>query len=177
MPLYQFQPEKAHPSVWIASGAVVVGDVTLEADVSVWFNAVIRGDTEALRIGARSNIQDLCMLHADPGFPVIIGEDVTVGHRAIVHGAQVGRMSLVGMGAILLNGVVVGEESIIGAGALLTQGKQFPPRSMILGSPAVVVRSVTDAELEKVARGSAHYVEKARQYRYLGNYRHRDKSK
>ncbi len=164
MSKYQFQAENAHPSAWIATGAIVVGDVHLAEDVSVWFNAVIRGDTETLRIGARSNIQDLSMVHADPGFPVIIGTDCTIGHRAIIHGAKVGDLSLIGMGAILLNGVEVGAESIVGAGALLTQDKVFPPRSLILGSPAKVVRQVTDAELDMIRHGAAHYVQKAREY-------------
>lgn len=159
-----FEPDKVHPSAWIASGAVVVGDVQIQAQASIWFNAVLRGDTEALVIGARSNIQDLCMIHADPGFPVRIGEDVTVGHRAIVHGATVGRHSLVGMGAILLNGVVVGEDCIIGAGALLTQGKVFPERSLILGSPARVVRELNEEDLAMITHSAQTYVQRAQSY-------------
>lgn len=165
MSKYVFEAQKAHPSAWIAAGAVVVGDVHLAEETSVWFNAVIRGDTETLTIGARTNIQDLSMIHADPGFPVLIGEDCTIGHRVIVHGAKIGRMTLVGMGAILLNGVEVGEECIIGAGALLTQGKKFPSRSLILGSPAKVVREITDDDLMMIQAGAAHYVKKAKQYR------------
>lgn len=168
MPKYKFETEKAHPSVFIASGAIVVGDVHLAEDVSVWFNAVIRGDTETLRIGARTNIQDLTMIHADPTFPVIIGEDCTIGHRVIVHGAKIGRLSLIGMGAILLNGVEVGEESIVGAGALLTQNKKFPPRSLILGSPAKVVREITDDDLKMIRNGAKHYVQKAKAYQGEG---------
>ena len=164
MSKYIFQAELAHDSVWIAQGAIVVGDVHLAEDVSIWFNAVLRGDTETLRIGARTNIQDLTMIHADPGFPAIIGQDVTVGHRAIVHGATVGKRSLIGMGAILLNGVVVGEECIVGAGALLTEGKQYPPRSLILGSPAKVVREISDKDLLMIDASVAHYVQKARDY-------------
>lgn len=165
MSKYTFDPQKSHSSVFIATGAIVVGDVHLAEEVSVWFNAVIRGDTETLRIGARTNIQDLSMIHADPGYPVIIGEDCTIGHRVIVHGAKIGRMSLIGMGAILLNGVEVGEESIVGAGALLTQNKKFPPRSLILGSPAKVVREITEEDMESIRHGAEHYVEKAKQYR------------
>lgn len=168
MSKYKFEAEKAHPSVWIASGAIVVGDVHLAEGVSVWFNAVIRGDTETLRIGARTNIQDLTMIHADPGFPVIIGEDCTIGHRVILHGAKVGRFSLIGMGAILLNGVEVGEESVVGAGALLTQNKKFPPRSLILGSPAKVVREITEDDLQMIRDGAKHYVQKAKAYRAEG---------
>lgn len=165
MSKYTFDPQKSHSSVFIATGAIVVGDVHLAEEVSVWFNAVIRGDTETLQIGARTNIQDLSMIHADPGYPVIIGEDCTIGHRVIVHGAKIGRMSLIGMGAILLNGVEVGEESIVGAGALLTQNKKFPPRSLILGSPAKVVREITEEDMESIRHGAEHYVEKAKQYR------------
>jgi len=165
MSKYVFEAEKSHPTAWIAPGAVVVGDVHLGEDVSVWFNAVIRGDTETLTFGARSNIQDLSMVHADPGYPVVVGEDCTIGHRVIIHGAKIGNNVLVGMGAILLNGVEIGDESIVGAGALLTQGKKFPPRSLILGSPAKVVREITDADLMMIHAGAAHYVEKAKQYR------------
>ncbi|MGJ3239432.1 MAG: gamma carbonic anhydrase family protein [Anaerolineae bacterium] len=161
---YVFQAEQAHPSAWIAPGAVVIGDVHLGQEVSVWFNSVIRGDTEIIRIGARSNIQDLCMIHADPGFPSVIGEDCTVGHRAIIHGAQVDNLCLIGMGAILLNGVKVGAESIVGAGALLTQGKHYPPRSLILGSPARVVRTLSDDDLYQLRASAAHYVAKAQEY-------------
>jgi len=162
---YQFRPQQAHESVWIAAGAVVVGDVKLAEGVSIWFNAVLRGDTERLTIAARSNIQDLCMVHADPGFPVRVGMDVTVGHHAIIHGAQIGSRVLIGMGAILLNGVQVGDESIVGAGALLTQGKTYPPRSLILGSPARVVREITDSDLLQIQASAQHYVGKARAYR------------
>lgn len=165
MSKYVFESEKAHPSAWIAQGAIVVGNVYLSEDVSIWFNAVIRGDTDTIRIGARTNIQDLTMIHADAGFPTTIGEDCTVGHRAIIHGATIGRMTLVGMGAIVLNGVEVGEECVIGAGALLTQGKKFPPRSLILGSPAKVVRQLTDDDVQMLKHGADHYVEKSRQYR------------
>jgi carbonic anhydrase/acetyltransferase-like protein (isoleucine patch superfamily) len=164
MSKYVFEAEKAHPSAWIAPGAVVVGDVYLGADSSVWFNAVLRGDTATITIGARSNIQDLTMVHADPGFPASIGTDVTVGHRAIVHGATVGNGSLVGMGAILLNGVQVGEQCLIAAGSILTQGKIFPPRTLILGSPAKVVRELTDDDLMQLAASAAHYVRKAQEH-------------
>lgn len=165
MSLYHFQPERVDPTAFIAPGAVVVGDVTLGEDVGIWFNAVLRGDTAPLTIGARSNVQDLCLVHADPGYPATVGSDVTVGHRAIIHGATVQDGALIGMGAILLNGVVVGEQSLIGAGALLTQGKTFPPRSLILGSPARVIRELTEDDLRAMAANTASYVEKARSYR------------
>lgn len=161
----QFRPQQVHPSAFIAAGAVVVGDVTLAHDVSVWFNAVLRGDTELLIISAGTNIQDGAVLHADPGYPTTIGAGCTVGHRAIVHGARVGDNTLVGMGAILLNGVVVGENCIIGAGALLTQGKDFPSGSLILGSPAKVVREVTADEISANRASAAGYVQKAQAFK------------
>jgi carbonic anhydrase/acetyltransferase-like protein (isoleucine patch superfamily) len=162
---FEFCPEQCHSDAMIAAGAIVVGDVWLAAQASVWFNAVVRGDTETLRIGERSNIQDLSMVHADPGFPVNIGNDVTIGHRAIIHGATIGDRSMIGMGAILLNGVVVGEECLVGAGSLLTQGKVFPSGSLILGSPARVVRPLTDEERQRIAASAAHYVRRAQAYR------------
>ncbi|MAS35867.1 MAG: gamma carbonic anhydrase family protein [Anaerolineaceae bacterium] len=161
----RYRPQQVHPSVFIATGAVVVGDVLLDQDASVWFNAVLRGDTETLHIGAGTNIQDGAILHADPGYPTIIGTGCTVGHRAIVHGAQVGDNTLVGMGAILLNGVEVGANCIIGAGALLTQHKTFPAGSMILGSPAKVVRELTDDEIRANQSSAASYVLKAKAFK------------
>ena len=152
-------------SVFIAAGAVIVGDVTLEQRASVWFNAVLRGDTERLNIGAGSNIQDGAILHADPGFPALIGAGCTIGHSAIVHGARLSDHVLVGMGAIVLNGAQVGENCIIGAGALLTQGKHFPAGSLILGSPAKVVRPLNDEEIASIRRSAAAYVEKARAFK------------
>ncbi|RMG80939.1 MAG: gamma carbonic anhydrase family protein [Chloroflexi bacterium] len=160
-----FRPQQVHPSVWIAPNAVVVGDVTLAENVSVWFGAVLRGDTEALYIGAGSNIQDGCVLHADPGFPLHIGVGVTVGHRAVVHGARIGDNTLVGMGAIILNGAQVGRNCIIGAGALLTQGKHYPDNALILGSPARVIRDVSEEEIAANRRSAAQYVAKAKAFR------------
>lgn len=160
-----FRPEQIHPSVFIAAGAVIVGDVTLAQEVSVWFNAVLRGDTEALTVGAGSNIQDGCIFHADPGYPITIGQNCTIGHRAIVHGAQVGDNCVIGMGAILLNGALVGDDSIVGAGALVTQGKIFPPRSLILGSPAKTVRELTADEIADNLQSASGYVEKACAFR------------
>src|SRR5687768_1276025 len=139
----EFRPHQMHPSVFIAQGAVVVGDVTLEEACSVWFNATLRADTTPVHIKAGTNIQEGCILHADPGFPTIVGEGVTLGHGAVVHGAQVGSNSLIGIRAVLLNGVVVGENCIVGANSLLTQGKVFPSGSLIIGSPAKVIRELT----------------------------------
>ena len=164
----QFRPGQIHPSVFIARGVVIVGDVTLAEDASVWFNAVLRGDTDALTIGARTNIQDGCIFHADPGYPTVVGAGCTIGHRAIIHGAQVGDNTVIGMGAILLNGVVVGENSIVGAGALLTQGKIWPPGSLILGSPAKVSRELTPDEIDSNRQSAKGYVEKALAFKTEG---------
>ncbi len=170
MKTYQttFQPHKVHPSAFIAAGAVVIGDVTLGADVSIWFNAVLRGDSESLRIGAGSNIQDGAVCHADPGLPLVIGEGVTIGHRAIAHGAHIGDCSLIGMGAIVMNGARIGAQSLVGAGALVTGGKDFPERSLILGAPGRVIRSVTEDEIAMMRRTASEYVEKARAFRASG---------
>lgn len=160
-----FQPELTHPSAFIAPGAIVIGDVTLGAGVSVWFNAVLRGESESLRIGAGSNIQDGAICHADPGLPLIIGEGVTIGHRAIAHGATIGDNSLIGMGAIVMNGARIGSQCLVGAGALVTEGKVFRERSLILGSPARVIRAVTDDEIAMMRRTAADYVVKARAFK------------
>ena len=163
--LSAFQPDKVHASAFIAAGAVLIGDVTLGAGASVWFNAVLRGDSESIIIGGGSNIQDGAVGHADPGFPLVIGAGVTVGHGAIVHGAQVGDHSLIGMGAIVMNGARIGSQSLVGAGALVTEGVVFPRRSLILGSPARLIRGVTDEEVARLRRTAADYVEKARVFK------------
>ncbi len=142
---------------FIAENANVAGDVQLFAGVSVWFGASIRAEFEKIRIGSHSNVQDSCTIHTDEGFPCFIGDNVSIGHGAIIHGATVGSNCLVGMGAILLNGSKVGDNSIVGAGALLTQGAEFPERSLILGSPAKSTRVVTEKEIEKIANNAEHY--------------------
>jgi carbonic anhydrase/acetyltransferase-like protein (isoleucine patch superfamily) len=160
----EFRPDQIDPTAFIGQGVVIVGDVTLAAESSVWFNSTLRGDTTPIRVGARTNIQEGCILHADPGFPAVIGDDVTVGHGAIVHGATIGNKTLIGMRAVLLNGVVVGENSIVGACSLLTQGKVFPPGSLIMGVPARVVRALTEQEIEGNLMTAAHYVERSRAF-------------
>lgn len=168
----QFLANQVHPSVFIGQGAVIVGDVTLEELCSVWFNATLRGDTTPIRIGPRTNIQEGSILHADPGFPTIIGSGVTVGHGAVIHGAQVGDNSLVGIRAVLLNGVKVEENCIIGANSLLTQGKVFPAGSLILGSPAKVVRELTAEEIESNRVAAAHYVKHGRAFKATATHQH-----
>ncbi len=142
---------------WIAGNATVVGNVILEDDASIWFNTVVRGDNEPIRIGARSNIQDGCVLHTDPGFPMLIGADVTIGHMVMLHGCRIGRGSLVGIGAIVLNGAEIGEDCLIGAGALIPEGKKIPARSVVMGQPGKIVREVTDADMERMRAGVASY--------------------
>ena len=159
-----FRGEQVHPSAYIAPGAVVVGDVTLEAESSVWFHAVLRGDAEAIRVGPRSNVQDQCVLHADLGYPCILGEGVTVGHGAIVHGATIGDNVVIGMGSIVLNGAVVGENSIVAAGALVPENAAIPPGSLVMGVPGKPRRQVTEAELERNRAAAAHYVSNAQRY-------------
>lgn len=161
----KFRSELVHPTVFIAPGAVVVGDVTLAEAVSVWFNATLRGDTTPIRVGLGTNIQEGCILHADPGFPTIIGAGVTVGHGAVVHGAKIGDNTLIGIRSVLLNGVVVGENCIVGACALLTEGKEYPAGSLILGVPAQVMRSLTPEEIERNRAAARGYVEKARAFK------------
>lgn len=149
---------------WVAPSADVIGDVVLGDGASVWFGAVIRGDNTQIAVGARSNVQEGAALHSDPGAPLTIGEEVTVGHHAILHGCTVGARSLIGMGAIVLNRAVIGEGCIVGAGALVTEGKTFPPGSLIVGSPARAVRTLDDAQKALLRASAAVYVAKAREY-------------
>ncbi len=150
---------------WIAPSAVVVGDVSLAEDVSVWPTAVIRGDVERIVIGARSNVQDGAVIHADPGKPTLIGEDCVIGHRAIVHGSILEDGVLVGMGAILLNAVHVGAGSVIGAGAVCTEGMHIPPGSLVVGVPGKVIRAVSAEAQAATLRNAARYVELKERHR------------
>lgn len=159
-----FRPEQLHASVFVAAGARIVGDVTIDEQSSVWFNAVLRGDTEPIRIGKRTNVQDLCVLHADPGFPCVLEDGVTLGHRAIVHGAVIEEDSLIGMGAIVMNGARIGAGSIIGVGAVVTEGVEVPPGSLVLGLPGKVRRQVTAEELANNRRIAGVYVARAKAY-------------
>lgn len=144
---------------WVAPDAQVIGRVTLREDASVWFGAVIRGDNDPIEIGARSNIQDCSVLHTDIGFPLTVGEDVTVGHRVMLHGCTIGDGSLIGIGATVLNGAKIGKNCLIGAHALVTENKEIPDNSMVLGAPAKVVRTLDDDAVAMIRAGSAHYVE------------------
>ncbi len=157
-------PEVAS-SAWVAPGAYVIRDVHLGEESSVWYGAVLRGDTEPIRIGARTNIQDGCVLHADPGYPATVGDDCVVGHNAIVHGCEIGDGCLVGMGATILNGARIGGGSIVAAGALVPEGKEFPPHSLIVGIPAKRVKEVSGEQTEDIARGVRTYIERAAAHR------------
>lgn len=163
-----FQPELVHNSAFIAAGAMVIGDVTLAENCSVWFNAVIRGDTEAIRIGAGSNVQDGCILHADPGRPCTLGERVTLGHGAIVHGATVEDDCLIGMRAVVMNGAKIGRGSIVGVGAVVMENTDIPPNSIVLGIPAKVIRTANEKDLAKIKHAAEHYVAAAVWYREEG---------
>jgi carbonic anhydrase/acetyltransferase-like protein (isoleucine patch superfamily) len=152
---------KVAEALFIAWNAEVAGDVTLAPETSVWFSATLRGDIEPITLGRGSNVQDGAVLHTDFGLPCVVGERVTIGHQAILHGCRVEDDCLIGMGAVVLSGAVIGKESVVGAGALVTEGKTFPPRSLILGSPAKAVRTLDDEAIEKVRRNGEVYVELA----------------
>jgi carbonic anhydrase/acetyltransferase-like protein (isoleucine patch superfamily) len=151
-------------SYWVAPGASVIGDVEIGEGVGVWFNATVRGDNEPIMIGARTNIQDGAVLHSDYGAPLSIGVGCTIGHAAIIHGCTIGDNVLVGMGATILNRAVIGADSLIGANALVTEGKQFPPRSLIVGAPAKVVRELTDEEVAGLRASADGYVANWRRF-------------
>ncbi len=154
-----------HDSAWVADSAQVMGRVELGEDASVWFGVVIRGDTELIQIGKGTNIQDACVLHADFGKPLAIGDNVTVGHRVMLHGCTIGDNSLIGIGAVVLNGARIGKGCLVGAGSLVTEGKEFPDGSMILGSPAKVVRMLTPEQQEGLRMSAVNYVLNARRFR------------
>ncbi|MEP9398306.1 gamma carbonic anhydrase family protein [Mesorhizobium sp. KR2-14] len=169
MPLYAIdgtRPEfEDEQSSWIAPDATVIGSVGIGRDVGIWFGSVIRGDNERIEIGAGSNIQEHTVMHTDPGFPLTIGQGCTIGHRAILHGCSIGENSLIGMGAIVLNGAKIGRNCLVGAGALVTEGKEFPDNSLIVGSPAKVVRMLDDQAVERLRESATHYVENARRFK------------
>ena len=153
------------PSAWVADNAQVMGGVKMEAHSSVWFAATVRGDTELITIGEGSNIQDLTVMHADHGLPLTIGKHVTVGHKVMLHGCTIGDESLIGIGAIVLNGARIGKNCLVGAGSLVTEGKEFPDGSMIMGTPAKVVRQLTPEQIEGLRLSAQHYIDNARMFR------------
>lgn len=166
MPLYEIGGQRPllAPDAWVAPSADLIGDVRLAELVSVWFGAVIRADNTPILVGARSNIQEGAMLHSDPGAPCTVGEDVTVGHHAILHGCTIGNRSLIGMGATILNCAVIGEDCLVGAGALVTEGRIFPPGHLIVGSPARAVRPLDDSQKALLKASAGLYAAKQREY-------------
>ena len=149
---------------WIAPNATVIGDVILKKDASIWFNAVLRGDCENILVGEGSNVQDGSVLHTDPGYPLKIGKNVTVGHMVMLHGCTIGDNSLIGIGAVILNNAKIGKNCIIGAKALITENKEIPDNSLVIGSPGKVVREVTEEEKKAVAENTRHYQDNWKKY-------------
>jgi carbonic anhydrase/acetyltransferase-like protein (isoleucine patch superfamily) len=149
---------------YIAPSATVIGSVVLESEVSVWFNAVLRGDNDLIRVGARSNIQDGAVLHTDPGIELSVGRECTIGHMVMLHGCAIGDGSLIGIKSVILNRARVGRNCLVGANSLITEGKEIPDRSLVVGSPAKVVRALTDEEVAFLLWNAEHYVEKLRRY-------------
>ena len=149
---------------WVAPNATIIGDVTLEKNSSVWFNAVIRGDNENIHVGEGSNVQDGSVLHTDPGCPLRIGKDVTIGHIVMLHGCIIGDNSLIGIGAVILNNAKIGKNCIIGAKALITENKEIPDNSLVVGAPGRVVRKLTDDEIGKITENAKHYQDNWKRY-------------
>jgi len=159
----------ANGRYWVAENATVLGRVLIEEDASIWFSAVVRGDTEPIRIGARANLQDGCVLHTDVGFPLSIGAEATIGHGVMLHGCSIGRGSLIGIGAVVLNGARVGEDCLVGAHALIPEGKVIAPRSVVMGSPGKVTREVNERDLARMRQSFEDYV--SRWKLYAGTFR------
>ena len=168
MPVYSLEgqrPEFPPPGrFWIAPNATIIGKVRLGDEANVWFGCTLRGDNEWISVGARTNLQESCVLHTDMGFPLDIGEDCTIGHRAMLHGCQIGAGTLVGMGATILNGARIGPGCLVGAGALVTEGKEFAAGSLIVGSPARVVRTLDEAAQAGLLKAAAHYVANSQRF-------------
>jgi carbonic anhydrase/acetyltransferase-like protein (isoleucine patch superfamily) len=166
MPLYAIdgQSPSVPPNSWVAPSADLIGDVRLGAEVGIWFGAVIRADNTPIVLGDRTNIQEGAMLHSDPGVPLAIGDDCTIGHHAILHGCTLGNRVLVGMGAIVLNNAVIGDDCLIGAGALVTEGKSFPAGSLIIGSPARAVKELAPEVIESLRKSAAGYAERQQRF-------------
>ena len=154
-----------HETAWVAETASVIGHVIMSEESSVWFGATVRGDNEPIKLGFRSNIQDGAVCHSDPGSPLTIGDDVTVGHLAMIHGCTIGNGSLVGIGATILNGAVIGENCLIGAHALVTEGKVIPDNSVVMGSPGKVVKTLSDGQAARVKMGAQVYVANSKRFR------------
>jgi carbonic anhydrase/acetyltransferase-like protein (isoleucine patch superfamily) len=166
MPLYQYGDRipSVHESVFVAPNASVIGSVVLSENVSVWFGATIRGDNDIITLGKNSNVQEGAVLHTDPGIALTVGENVTIGHQAMLHGCTIGDGSLIGIQAVILNGAVIGKGCLVGAGAIVTERKVFPDRSLILGAPARVVRELSDEDVANLLKSAASYVDRRAQF-------------
>lgn len=168
MPLYEIDGKRPvlaeDGSTWVAPSADVIGEAVLGRNVSIWFGAVIRADNTPILVGDGTNIQEGAMLHSDPGAPLTVGRGCTIGHHATIHGCTIGDNVLVGIGAVILNGAKIGDDCLVGAGALVTEGKEFPPGSLIVGSPATVKRQLTEGAIATMRMNAAHYAEKRRVY-------------
>lgn len=168
MPIYELDGQAPEfpgaGEYWVAETAVLIGRVRLKRDTSVWFGAVLRGDNEWIELGERSQIQENAVLHTDMGFPLTIGSNCVIGHKVMLHGCTIGDNTLIGMGAIILNGAKIGNNCLVGAGALVTEGKVFPDNSMIVGSPARVIRPLDDKAAAMIRGGADHYVQRSKQY-------------
>ena len=165
--IYDFKNNTAiiHKNSWVASNAVLIGKVILEKDANIWFNVVLRGDIETIKIGERSNVQDGSVFHTDPGCPLTLGKNVTVGHMVMLHGCEVADDSLIGIGSTILNKTKIGKNCIIGANTLIPENKVIPDGSLVLGSPGKIIRQVTDAEIEQIKENAKHYVDNSKAYK------------
>src|SRR3990172_12554057 len=164
---YAFEDRKVvcKGDYWIAPNAIVIGSVVLENNVSIWFNCVVRGDNDVITIGENSQLQDGCVVHVDPGLPVTLGKNVSVGHMAMLHGCTIGDGTLIGIKAVILNGAKIGKNCLIGANSLIAEGKEIPDGSLVVGSPGKVVRQLTEREIKFILDAADHYVQKFRRYR------------
>jgi carbonic anhydrase/acetyltransferase-like protein (isoleucine patch superfamily) len=169
VPIYNLGERRAQiaADAYVAPSATLIGRVVLESQSSVWFGATLRGDNEPIVVGPRSNVQDGAVLHTDPGCPLHLGCDVTVGHQAMLHGCSVGDGALIGIQAVVLNGAIIGEHCLVGAGAMVTERKVFAPGMLILGAPARAIRALDEAEIAKMVAGAAVYVHRAAEYRQV----------
>jgi carbonic anhydrase/acetyltransferase-like protein (isoleucine patch superfamily) len=167
MAIYQFEawiPQIAD-SAWVADSASVIGRVRMDECANVWYGAVLRGDNDLIHLGRNTNVQDGCVLHTDAGLPLLLADNVTVGHQVMLHGCSIGEGTLIGIQAVVLNGVKIGRNCIVGAGSVVTEGKEFPDGSMIIGSPAKLVRALTPAHYDMLSRLAGHYVAQTQRHR------------
>jgi carbonic anhydrase/acetyltransferase-like protein (isoleucine patch superfamily) len=165
--IYQLEDAvpQIHASAWVAENATLAGQITLQKDVSIWFNAVLRAEHAPITVGEGSNIQDGSVCHVDPGMPLTIGRSVTVGHKVMLHGCTIGDESLIGINAVILNGAKIGRNCLIGANSLIPEGKEIPDGSLVMGSPGKIVRTLNEAQIEGLRASAMHYVENGRRYK------------